>query len=445
MADDTPEMAALKAQKTKAEAERDVAKAELEKLQAQQKLADTVAGTDVIAQLAKAKAEAEAQTALYNQQKAAADAQAAALGSEAAAIKAKYGTVSGSSITGSITTEAGAGNGEASLLAAQAVDEAAIQITKALAGLPSGKRYVVFAGQQRPAFGHWRVFRVQSQVVEEAFTKADDLLGQAKNAAAKIEAPTKIQSGPQPGTESVAAAVTGAGAVLDLASKLGSYFMTDYKIAGLTVAGSDDDLLAVSVVGRLNDAWFPARWTAPAGTQPVSELLRPLRIARDSSITKLKEAQDGADQHKSTAEKESDPRKKEMHKNVAAAFGRALDGYVSAQKRFDDLLSSLAAVDKEGVPFVSLVIDQKLISEALEQGAYALFVRLNAATGGYYTKKNLWTFFGSMPFNVSAGAVASFVAIDGSTGVVKKAGQFSIHSGYHKINDVSEQFRIPPN
>lgn len=82
------------------------------------------------------------------------------------------------------------------------------------------------------------------------------------------------------------------------------------------------------------------------------------------------------------------------------------------------------------------MIDEKLISDRLEAGDHALFVHVNAAAGGYYTKKNLWTFLGSMPFYVMGGAIVSYLEFDGKSGEVIHAGQFTIHSGHDKVSKV---------
>lgn len=443
MADDSPAVAALKEQAARANAERDLAKAQLEELQAKQKLADTKSGTDIATQAANAKAQAEAQTAIYSQQKAAADAQAAAVNAELAALKTKFGTVTGSSLTGAVTNDAGAGNGEASLLAAQAVDAAAKEIKAKLPAPPAGKRYVIFAGPQRPILGQWRAFRLQTELIERAFSAADEAKTIADNAADDISAKQVPAPGTAAGTESVAAAITGAGAILDLGSKLGSYFQSDYKVGPSTVSGSDDDLLAVSVAGALADAWFPARWMPQAGDEPVSALLKPLQSKRTASIGKLRDVQKASEKLSEAAEKEKDPGTNAALKDAVSLYGRAIDAFTTAQKRFDDMLTSLSTVDKDGVPLVSQIIDQRTLADSLRNGDYLLFLRLNASAGGYYTEKNLWTFFGGMPFYVSGGAIASYIAVDSATGAVKGAGQVQIHSGYHKMNSVEQRFLMP--
>jgi hypothetical protein len=158
----------------------------------------------------------------------------------------------------------------------------------------------------------------------------------------------------------------------------------------------------------------------------------------------LRDVQQASERSSAAADQATDPAKKAALDEVAALYGRAAEAYTVAQKRFDDLLVSLAMVDKDGVPQVALIIDQKTLAEALAAGAYALFVRLNSSAGGYYTKKNLWTFFGDMPFFVSGGAIASYLAVDGASGSVKAAGQFQVHSGYHKLHKVEERFLVRP-
>ncbi|UHD16366.1 xanthine dehydrogenase family protein molybdopterin-binding subunit [Thiocapsa bogorovii] len=128
---------------------------------------------------------------------------------------------------------------------------------------------------------------------------------------------------------------------------------------------------------------------------------------------------------------------------ISGLYTKTGDAYSAAQKRFDDLLESLAKSDKDGVPAAELVMTQKAVSDALKSGSYALFLRLNLSAGGYYTKKNLWTFFGSLPFYVSGGAIASFVAVDGASGDVRAAGQFQVHSGYYPVDEVEARFLMP--
>jgi hypothetical protein len=447
MADDSPEVAALKEQIAKANAEKDLAVAQLAKLQAEKSLATATAPPDTAAQAAAAvaaakaqaesqKALADAQKAVFDQQKAASDAQAAALAAEQTALKAKFGTVTGSTAnTGAVEVGEGAGNGEASMLAAKAVGDAAKRIAADLKDKIGTGKVVIYAGQQKPTFGRWNAFSVQVEIARDSFARADF----AKTQADQIAETKPAAAGG--GTESVGALITGAGAVLDLGAKLGSYFQSDYKVWGVTVAGSDDDLLAVSVAGALSGSWYPAKWVPQSSTQPITDLLKPLAAAREKSVADSQAVQEKRDRFKAEADKESDPKKKERLNTIAAAYTRAADACTAAQKRFDDLLASLASVT-DGVPLAVYIADEKTVSDRLGvAGNLILFVRLNAPAGGRYTKKNLWTYFGGMPFFVSGGAIASYLLVDPKSGEVKAAGQHTVHSGYYKLNEAATQFQ----
>ena len=59
----------------------------------------------------------------------------------------------------------------------------------------------------------------------------------------------------------------------------------------------------------------------------------------------------------------------------------------------------------------------------------------------YYTKKNMWTFFGTMLFYHMGGVIASFVLLDGTTGKVLKSGVVSVHGGFIKANDLPQEMK----
>jgi hypothetical protein len=441
MAQDSPEVASLKEQVARLNAERDLAKAELERLQAQKSLADAQAGptaaTQAAAQLAADKAAAEAQKAVYDQQKAAADAQTAALNAETAALKARAGSVAGSTLSGSVEVGTGAGNAEASLLAALVVEEAGARIARAVKAQLGAAECVVYSGSQRPTFSRWRAFDEQRAMVQVSFENAATAVKEANAAESKVGV-----TGPAPGgaqVESLGALLTAGGAALDVASKIGSYFQSDYKVNGVTVSGSDDELLAVAVAGRLPGCFLPGRWSPLVTDMSFGDLLRPLMDLRDGSTSALVSAQAKAEEFKRRADAEKETKKKEQLALVAVAYRRAADLTAGAQKRFDDFVASLGTADKDGTPLAVAILDERAMHEKLKNGAFAIIVRLNTAVGGSYTKKNLWTFFGGMPFFVSGGGVASYVAMNGKTGTVVVAGEFALHSGYHKASDVQQK------
>lgn len=227
----------------------------------------------------------------------------------------------------------------------------------------------------------------------------------------------------------------------DLGAKLGSYFQSDYKVMGATIAGSDDDLLAISVAGGLLGSWYPARWV-PQSAQAITDLLKPLAASRDKSNFDSLVVAASVQQFKAAADKAVDVKEKDRLNSIAAAYTRAAEAYTAAQKRFDDLLTSLANVT-DGVPLATYVADEKMVIDKLQADSLLLLVRLNAPAGGRYSKKNIWTFLGTMPFYVSGGAITSYIAIDPKSGGVKSAGQFTVHSGYYKVDEAARQFPMP--
>lgn len=428
MADDSPALTALKDQLAQAQAQRDIAQAKLAQTQAEQQMQSSVMDAQ------NAKATADAQTSAANQQKAASDAQASAIAAQQAAEKAKWGSVTGSGLSGDVTVNTGAGNAEATLLAALAVNNAAVAIGKDVANAnKDGKDIVLFTGNQSPDLSHWRTFRNTLRIVSDGFDRASAAKAQADAAAKQVTIKAAA------GIEAVGAAITGIGAGLDALSKIGSYFQSSYTVAGATVSNVDDDLLAVSVAKGIPRAFFPARWT-PTGGEEIAALVQPLAAMREDAATTLKTMQSQSQKYKGAADKESDASSKAKLQAVASAYDRAVDSHTAALKAYDDMITNLFT-DKGGVALAVLVANEKWISDKMASGALGLIVHLHSAAGANYTKKNLWTFFGGMPFYVMGGAVCSYVLINGADGRVVSAGQFPLHSGYYKINDVAEKFK----
>jgi hypothetical protein len=423
MDDKTLDVETLRAEKGKAEAERDLAKKQIEQLQAELNLAKAQPGGG-------SQATAEAQTAIFNAQKARAEAASAAVGAQVAAEKAKFGSISGTDL-GSTTAESGAGSSEASLLAAVAIDRASTSIKAALeAAQLAPKRYIIFTGLQRPNFDDYRLFQTKVAIVAAAYQRADE-------AREQVDAATDGQKSSKVLPElAVAGAVTAVGAGLDILKNLGSYFRADFKFSSATVSGVDADLLAVSLAGELKDCWYPARWSPTVEDAEIyHSLLDVLGSRRDSGTRELTRILDAKKKSAAVASAAADPAEKQKLQNIADLYDTPAELYLSANKSFDDLFASLADVDSAGIPRVTRIAEQKVISDALAEGALAILVQVAGASGTAFTKRDLWTFFGVAPFYVSGGAIASYLVVDGK-GNIKAAGQRRVHSGFMKVQDV---------
>ena len=138
------------------------------------------------------------------------------------------------------------------------------------------------------------------------------------------------------------------------------------------------------------------------------------------------------------AEQEEVAKEKAQLTSVVSAMAAAVAAHQAAQESFDNLVGQLATADDHGVTFASKVVSEKFIADALGGGDHALFVRVNSTLGAYYTKKNLWTFFGGMPYRVMGGVIVSYVSVNGANGEIAKAGYQAAHGGYKKISEVQE-------
>jgi hypothetical protein len=375
----------------------------------------------------------EDQTALLTLRKVQAEARTAAINAEVADAKAQIGSVTGTSLTGTVTAQQGAGGVEASLLAASAIRDAVVKIKSELPKLGEGRRYILFAGIQRPDFADWRLFEVRRAGVLHAYERADDLQQPAARAAADAAAP--LRDATPPAVESAAVVTAATGAALDIASKLGSYFQSDYTVGPTAIAGVDADLVAVTLAGLLPGAWYPARWPPPVPDHLAEVLLKDLINRRNVTRAERKGVEAAWKAAAEAAAREGDTARKAQFERVAARFAEVVEVYDAADKAFDALLDSLTTLDASGFPRIARVAEQKAISDRLAGGDVAVLVQLSGGAGTTFTKKNLWTFLWGMPFFVSGGAIVSFLAVDCS-GDVKAGGQIPLHSGFLRVCDI---------
>src|SRR6185369_9792896 len=237
----------------------------------------------VIDQAEAAKAVAEAQTAAANAQKAQYEAQAAAL-------KAKFGDIPDSGYGGTATAAAGAGNAEASLLGAKALQAIAARIAaevclavsaqagacsaptsgagSSTAGAPaaapvidaqpivaaaaaaSAPSILVFGATTVPDFQALTAFKAQYAFLEGVFNRAT-------TAAPPGDVSARVTT--------FLAPVAAIGLGLDAINKLLAFAKTDYTFAALEVTGTDAMLLtavAHELPSRVATVQFPAVYSA---------------------------------------------------------------------------------------------------------------------------------------------------------------------------------------
>lgn len=415
MSDDTPEIAALKAAKARAELERDIAKAALDKAQSEQSLLI-------------ARAEAPAKEA-----------------------KARIGTLEGGGIAGGVTAEAGSAAAEAALLAAWAIDAAAERIAAEIAGKLRGglatNHFILFTGAGRPRLADWQMFEARRAAVAAGFLAAErEAAPGEEEGVLRLLLSAQAREHAMPGmttTFGLVGALPAAGAVIDAAAKLGSFFQSEFKVAPAAAAGADDDLLALSLAGRLPQASYPARWPAGAETDAadaIEELLGDLLTAEAHARARLLVARAQSREAEAAAAESTEKDARAALEREAARHAAIADRAAAAIAQHDALIEALAAADASGSPLIARVIEQKTVARRLRGGALALMVQVTGAAGSTYTARNLWTFLGSMPFHVSGGAVARYVAME-ANGIIRAAGQVPVHGGHHAVHAVAERFQ----
>jgi hypothetical protein len=400
------------------------------------------------AQAATAKAEKElsdAQKAAADAAKAQADASKAKADAEAAAFKARFGEVPASRYSGDVTLKENAGKTEALLLAAQAARSAAAAIAKAIKD--KATKVMLIASPDVPTFDNLMRFRVELGIVHKAFEEMDRISTAAREKEpAASAAPPAARAAGAPQRARAVAPVTAAGLGLDAADKLLGFFRTDYTVGGIDVT-LEDAMLVNELAGRLTDegmtVYLPKVFSGNELTQTASDVIAELQgmaQRRASSTAIATEHQRLGVVWNERADKEADVKKKAEMTAAAEAHQHASDGVGKANALYDSWFSKLFSPDEKSslVPIVA-VIRERALMNALDGGRSLLAVRLHASGGSYYTKKNIWTVFGTMPFFHMGGTVASYALIDGKTGAVKGAGTLPVHGGFVKASRLPEK------
>jgi hypothetical protein len=373
--------------------------------------------------------------------KAIAEARKAQADADLATMKLRFGTEVPAAYSGAVTANANAGAVEAHILAGEAVSGAA----RAIVGRVKAKGVapvVLIASSDALRFDSLIGFGVSRRVFEEAYADAKRALEELMRLPPM---PGKTDAPPPP-------KAAGPGAIalsLDAMNKILGFFRSEYTIAGMDI-GYEDSILLHAVAGELSASSLPATvpflFNRPAidmAGNPVFEALRsisekradiPVRIALlERMNSDLEEQLKGA----------TDARKNALVQRQAKVK-EVLDKWKAAGALFDSQFGKLGVPDEKGVVPVATLVKEAAINDALSGGSRLLIVKTQKSGGSYFTKKNMWTSLGAMPFFVAGGTVASFVLLDGKAGHVLDAGVVPIHGGYHRVDEIEGSFRPPP-
>lgn len=403
------------------------------------------ASTDpVVLAAQRAQAQADALTAQYNAQAAAYNAQAAAVAAQLAPAKTAATAVTGSGLTGTVTPNTGAGAVEGQLLAEQLAENLTVKIAAGV-GKVSCDKLAVYASTSLPAFNDLLAFETRKDLLLRIYRAADT---SAQAAQAAFDAlPTPSAKPGAKGRDFIAGAAA-AGLALQTLGSIASYFQTDYQVGSITVTADDTMLeslltktLCPSGGSLLMDRTFIADGSAMFATDG----------AAPGGLDRLPAYAVAAADEKTRLTADAALLRDDQHKNLAgaAAVAARLDGAAAAQQTYLDaftaLLTDLSKADSNGVVWAAKIAQQKALRDVVTAPDARVLVVHMTASGGYLTKKNLWSFFGGEPFYVAASGSATYALLEpsgsapSSTGglyKVAKTGAVRAFTGYTQASKI---------
>jgi hypothetical protein len=276
------------------------------------------------------------------------------------------------------------------------------------------------------SFGSYRQFLLQRKALERTFEYANGEADRIAKEAQELET-SVLENIP---------IVTAAGVALDAAAKLASYFMSNYEIGGIGLTPDTDQLIsavaALLLKGNKTDSVeFPGR-RVPQESD-FSSLIATIAELTTTTETKASDLSKSAQRAKNDASKAG--ANKEGPQSAAAAYEQAAALLRKAISKAEEFMAGLAVADAKGVILMTKIAQEMAVCDRPRGDSLALYLDVRAAVGGYYTKKNLWTFLGWMPFYAMGGVVVTYYIVR-SDGVLVASGLVPVHSGYGKVSDV---------
>lgn len=322
-----------------------------------------------------------------------------ALAKEKAAFQASKVTLPASGYTGAVETGDDAGLAESLLLANRALKQAAASVAAEANSVCPAGAIVLFVGEERPNNSERRAFDVIAGELERRFRDAG------------VGAP--ISSKPDVSSQEALAATTAITAGLALLS----YFKTDYSLAGADL-GVDQQLFGRLVARKLLEVtpqrvviFYDAYDPASLGNGQTRKLASLAESARRAT----EKAGQGA-----SAERKAE-----------------LLGVVADWAAFEKVLY---APDANGVtPLLRIQRQAKLAEET----ACSLNVNVHHVAGSHYTKRNIATGLGSMPFYASAMTTTSYRAWD-KFGNLTGVGVFPVDQPFVAFDKIHPKSRAQP-
>lgn len=390
--------------------------------------------------ISRAKALAEAQTAMANAQKAAADAEAARIASEVAAAKAAAGggVEAASPPTGNNTYNTGTGKAEATLLYGKALRNVSDQLNRDICSNSKGLVYVVTSASPNFDMGDLAAFQIARFATLHELDDAQNVVLAAIARASRVD-PGDDEAEGENARIGLAGGLAAANSLAGALAKVGSYFKSVYTTGEITLTANDEMLAALvtcqgeAMPSLVRPGAMPVlnidEFIGGSGQSEVS--LHTVTFGLDSLRARSLQAAAMAD---SLASAESDEAKNAVSDlRGAVAYGNAT---IAKAQGFLDSLTATSA--NTPVPKIVAIARQQKLKTTLADPNTRLLILNQIPLGAYYTRDNLWTFLGGPPVHVMGGVALSYSVVDPNNGTVSKSGVFVEHGGYQRLSAVEK-------
>ena len=331
-----------------------------------------------------------------------------------------------SGFSGAVSANQIAATAETNLLYSKLVPSLADKVTKGIivgcSAQAGTQRIVIYTGSDKRSFADLRGFQATVQRFQSAIGNAKIAFATLKNPTSAPAAGGHVRAFFAPAV--IAAAITAGSALVSL-------FKSDYTLGGASLSPTDLQL-ANLVAGKLV-ATTPAGAAAPKVfmfseytpdlskkdvTSPLLQLDQDLTTVNadlatvNSWITALNNAKASDDKIK-------------PYQDVATQLQTVIADYQTWTK-------GLSTADANGDTPLNRVNLQSWLTKSTSCSAY---LHIDSAAGSNYSKKNLWTGLGGMPFYASAEATASW-RVWSTDGAVAASGLAIVVAPFTKIDAI---------
>ena len=343
-----------------------------------------------------------------------------------------------------------AGGIESSLLAARALMAGSRRLAgklkpvldAALAGKPTGTSILLYDYGNVPTFQGFVAYKTQYAMVQKTIAGALQALNAATGTGAGAEG-IGADRGTGAGFAPSFIPPALAGLALESVDQLLGFFRTDYSVEGIDVKFDDNVALLNALAGQLSgdkyDVRMPAMYSAPTDltTDPIFAEISAL-ADQDASLRQAIAAGERQLASATAAPPNAAPQPADQAASSISPLKDALDFAKSAQALYDAFYARLTSGDDKGQLPIDTIVRQNAVRTLLQKGAPLLAVRIEKAGGSYYTRKNLWSFFGGMPFYIMGGVVITYALFEGDTGRLLASGTVPVDGGFVRISNLPE-------